>query len=40
VRNLVRDYLSVQELQLLNEIGLSDAMGGFVEKDDSHSIAT
>ncbi len=39
VQNLVREYLAAQELQLLNEAGLSDAIGAFVEKDDGHSIS-
>jgi double-strand break repair protein MRE11 len=35
---LVKEYLSAQELQLLGEDGLSEAISSFVEKDDSHSI--
>lgn len=35
---LVKEYLSAQELQLLGEEGLSEAICSFVEKDDSHSI--
>ncbi|KZS87402.1 DNA repair exonuclease [Sistotremastrum niveocremeum HHB9708] len=38
--NLVKDYLSAQELQLLGESGLSDAIQMFVEKDDHHSISS
>jgi double-strand break repair protein MRE11 len=35
---LVKEYLSAQELQLLGEDGLSEAISSFVEKDDTHSI--
>jgi double-strand break repair protein MRE11 len=40
VANLVKEYLSAQELQLLGETGMSDAIQMFVEKDDIHSIQT
>lgn len=39
VQHLVREYLSAQELQLLGESGMSDAIQTFVDKDDPHSIA-
>jgi len=38
VGNLVHEYLAAQELQLLGESGMSDAVQTFVDKDDSHSI--
>lgn len=38
VGTLVKEYLSAQELQLLGEDGLSEAISSFVEKDDTHSI--
>ncbi|TDL14993.1 DNA repair exonuclease [Rickenella mellea] len=38
VQTLVREYLAAQELQLLGESGLSDAIQTFVEKDDPHAI--
>jgi len=38
VGTLVREYLSVQELQLLGEAGMGDAIALFVEKDDTHAI--
>ncbi|KAH7925347.1 DNA repair exonuclease [Leucogyrophana mollusca] len=38
VETLVREYLSAQELQLLGEAGMSDAIQMFVEKDDPHAI--
>jgi double-strand break repair protein MRE11 len=38
VATLVQEYLSAQELQLLGEIGMSDAIQLFVEKDDIHAI--
>ena len=38
VQTLVQEYLSAQELQLLMEAGMSDAIQTFVEKDDPHSI--
>ena len=38
VQTLVREYLAAQELQLLGEAGMSDAIETFVEKDDIHAI--
>ena len=38
VHTLVKEYLGAQELQLLGEAGMSDAISIFVEKDDAHSI--
>ncbi|KAG6835512.1 meiotic recombination, partial [Arthromyces matolae] len=38
VETLVNEYLSVQELQLLGEGGMSDAIQMYVEKDDIHAI--
>ncbi|KAG8215985.1 hypothetical protein J3R82DRAFT_7971 [Butyriboletus roseoflavus] len=40
VHTLVKEYLAAQELQLLGESGMSDAIQMFVEKDDSHAIST
>jgi double-strand break repair protein MRE11 len=40
VQTLVKEYLSAQELQLLGETGMSDAIRMFVEKDDLHAIET
>ncbi|KAG5644011.1 meiotic recombination [Asterophora parasitica] len=40
VATLVNEYLSAQELQLLGEAGMSDAIQMFVEKDDVHAIQT
>ncbi|KAH8829233.1 Metallo-dependent phosphatase-like protein [Flagelloscypha sp. PMI_526] len=40
VSTLVKEYLSAQELQLLGETGMSDAISLFVEKDDIHAIQT
>ncbi|KAF5392723.1 hypothetical protein D9757_000826 [Collybiopsis confluens] len=40
VATLVKEYLSAQELQLLGEGGMSDAIQMFVEKDDIHAIQT
>ncbi|KAK7460995.1 meiotic recombination [Stygiomarasmius scandens] len=40
VGTLVKEYLSAQELQLLGEGGMSDAIQMFVEKDDIHAIQT
>lgn len=37
---LVKEYLTAQELQLLGENGMSDAIQMFVEKDDIHAIHT
>ncbi|KAL6306913.1 DNA repair exonuclease [Sparassis latifolia] len=38
VQTLVREYLAAQELQLLGEAGMSDAIEMFVDKDDIHAI--
>ena len=38
VQTLVREYLGAQELQLLGEAGMSDAIEMFVDKDDIHAI--
>lgn len=38
VATLVKEYLGAQELQLLGENGMSDAIQLFVEKDDIHAI--
>lgn len=38
VETLVREYLQSQEMQILGELGMSDAIQTFVEKDDSHAI--
>jgi hypothetical protein len=40
VGTLVSEYLKAQELQLLAEGGMSDAIRMFVEKDDIHAIQT
>jgi double-strand break repair protein MRE11 len=40
VQTLVQEYLAAQELQLLGEMGMSDAILTFVEKDDPHAIQT
>jgi double-strand break repair protein MRE11 len=40
VQMLVQEYLAAQELQLLGEAGMSDAIRMFVEKDDIHAIET
>jgi double-strand break repair protein MRE11 len=40
VETLVREYLAAQELQLLGETGMNDAIQMFVEKDDPHAIQT
>ncbi|RPD69197.1 DNA repair exonuclease [Lentinus tigrinus ALCF2SS1-7] len=40
VQTLVREYLAAQELQLLGEVGMSDAIEMFVDKDDPHAIQT
>ncbi|KAI6145221.1 Metallo-dependent phosphatase-like protein [Pisolithus tinctorius] len=40
MQTLVKEYLAAQELQLLGEGGMSDAIQMFVEKDDSHAIQT
>ena len=39
VATLVKEYLAAQELQLLGENGMSDAIQTFVDKDDIHSIS-
>lgn len=38
VQTLVQEYLAAQELQLLGEVGMSDAIEIFVDKDDIHAI--
>ncbi|EMD37107.1 hypothetical protein CERSUDRAFT_115025 [Gelatoporia subvermispora B] len=38
VQTLVKEYLAAQELQLLGEAGMSDAIEAFVDKDDTHAI--
>jgi len=38
VQTLVQEYLAAQELQVLGETGMSDAIQIFVEKDDTHAI--
>ncbi|KAI0800087.1 DNA repair exonuclease [Fomes fomentarius] len=38
VQTLVKEYLAAQELQLLGEAGMSDAIEMFVDKDDLHAI--
>lgn len=40
MQTLVKEYLAAQELQLLGETGMSDAIQMFVEKDDIHAIET
>ncbi|KDQ12534.1 hypothetical protein BOTBODRAFT_34499 [Botryobasidium botryosum FD-172 SS1] len=40
VATLVKEYLAAQELQILLESGMSDAIQTFVDKDDPHSIST
>ncbi|KAI0305362.1 DNA repair exonuclease [Multifurca ochricompacta] len=39
VHSLVQEYLRAQEMQLLGESGMSDAIQVFVEKDDAHAIS-
>jgi len=39
VHALVQEYLRAQEMQLLGEAGMSDAIQVFVEKDDIHAIS-
>jgi len=39
VHSLVQEYLRVQEMQVLGEAGMSDAIQIFVEKDDIHAIS-
>lgn len=38
VQTLVKEYLAAQELQLLGEPGMSDAIETFIDKDDIHAI--
>ena len=38
VGTLVHEYLAAQEMQLLGEVGMSDAIETFVVKDDIHAI--
>lgn len=40
VATLVKEYLAAQELQLLGEAGMGEAIQLFVEKDDTHAIQT
>ncbi|KAF9523790.1 Metallo-dependent phosphatase-like protein [Crepidotus variabilis] len=40
VGTLVKEYLAAQELQVIGEGGMSDAIRVFVEKDDIHAIQT
>jgi double-strand break repair protein MRE11 len=40
VGTLVKEYLGAQEMQLLGEMGMSDAIEVFVEKDDPHAISS
>jgi double-strand break repair protein MRE11 len=40
VGTLVKEYLAAQELQVIGEVGMSDAIRVFVEKDDVHAIQT
>ena len=40
VGTLVKEYLSNEEMQLLGEMGMSDAIQVFVEKDDPHAISS
>jgi double-strand break repair protein MRE11 len=39
VHALVQEYLGAQKMQLLGEVGMSDAIQVFVEKDDIHAIS-
>lgn len=39
VGTLVKEYLASQEMQLLGESGMGDAIRLFVEKDDPHAIS-
>ncbi|KAI0267279.1 Metallo-dependent phosphatase-like protein [Gloeopeniophorella convolvens] len=39
VHSLVQEYLRAQEMQLLGEAAMSDAIQIFVEKDDTHAIS-
>jgi double-strand break repair protein MRE11 len=38
VQTLVKEFLAAQEVQLLGENGMADAIELFVDKDDTHSI--
>ena len=38
VHTLVHEYLAAQEMQLLGEAGMSDAIELFVDKDDTYAI--
>jgi double-strand break repair protein MRE11 len=38
VQTLVKEFLVAQEVQLLGESGMADAIELFVDKDDTHSI--
>lgn len=38
VQTLVKEFLVAQEVQLLGENGMADAIELFVDKDDTHSI--
>lgn len=40
VATLVKEYLASQEMQLLGEGGMGDAIQTFVEKDDPHAISS
>ena len=40
VGTLVKEYLGNQEMQLLGELGMGDAIQVFVEKDDPHAISS
>lgn len=40
VGTLVKEYLASQEMQLLGETGMGDAIRVFVEKDDPHAISS
>ncbi len=40
VGTLVREYLASQEMQLLGETGMADAIQTYVDKDDPHAIQT
>ncbi|THH02036.1 hypothetical protein EW026_g770 [Hermanssonia centrifuga] len=40
VETLVQEYLAAQELQVLAQLGMSDAIETFVDKDDIHAITT
>ena len=36
---LVKEFLTTQEMKLLGEMGMGDAIQLFVEKDEIHSIS-